>query len=1007
MAITKIGTPELFDFSSLNTALQLPTGDTASRPSAPSTGEWRYNTTLKYVEYYDGGIWRQIDTEELPNPANFPSENFNVSTYYGNATARTLDAKFNEAANFNGASSGSQIFISDADVFSPANNDLSFSVWINTTSTNVGYIASKQNDGVATYEWQFYMNTNGTVAIGVFTSAGSTIAVATSTATVNDGNWHNVAFVIDTNTSVTVYVDKAGVTNSSWSGTMSNTSTDVGIGYGGENMSGNRLEGALDQARFFNTALSSSQIDSLYDSETTTTAATLDFPSGAGCFAAYPFDGDASDLSGTYGGVTTSVNYTGLRFQPDFVWTKNRGLAEPHMLYDSVRGVEQTLYSNTTDGEYNDSGSLTSFDSNGFSLGTYTGTNRDGYDFVAWCFKGGGAPTTDNVAGAGNVPTAGSFKIDGADSTTAAAGTLAAKRQTVNTEAGFSIVKYDGGTGTLPHGLGVTPSLLIQRNISGGTWYVYLPPGVLDSNYNYLELNNTGTGGTTGATPPTSTTFNPVSSSGTYIAYIFANISGYQKVGTYSGTANDNGNYIYTDSNGDGTGTDGFEPAFLLVKRTDTAAAWFIYDNKRIFTSEAPRNPLTGEIRPNENFAEDNYPGFNFYSNGFEVANNGTNMNASGGTYLYLAIAADKNTSVPTAANSFSATTYTSNNGTAFNLYLPLSSDFSWLKNYDNNSWSHLLMDTVRAFTAPYGSAPNTNIISSDSTNAQFDRNSITSFNPNGLSIGTYGGSNDSTNGIISWNWKAGGTAALNVAGDIKSVVNVNQNAGFSIVKYNGASNATTDSDNNGGAGWNIGHSLGVAPSMIIVKKLLAGGTSGVGGWYVGADGITTNPWTTGNGQQIVLNSTDGVASPGGSTKIWNSAPTATTFNVGGWDVVNRNGGTYVAYCFANISGYVKVSTYQANSGSAKTIYTTDDGTSGGSNGFQPSFVLIKNTAAGYSWIITDSARGTGQILYANLTTQQTATSTHITSFNSDGFTIGSSADVNNGSDTYLYLAIK
>jgi hypothetical protein len=114
-----------------------------------------------------------------------------------------------------------------------------------------------------------------------------------------------------------------------------------------------------------------------------------------------------------------------------------------------------------------------------------------------------------------------------------------------------------------------------------------------------------------------------------------------------------------------------------------------------------------------------------------------------------------------------------------------------------------------------------------------------------------------------------------------------------------------------------------------------------------------------------------------------------------------------VAYCFANISGYVKVSTYQANSGSAKTIYTTDDGTSGGSNGFQPSFVLIKNTAAGYSWIITDSARGTGQILYANLTTQQTATSTHITSFNSDGFTIGSSADVNNGSDTYLYLAIK
>ena len=77
MATTKITTPELFDFSDLNTALQLPTGPTSGtggRPSSPNTGEWRYNTTLKYVEYYDGGTWRQIDTEELPNPSDFPSE---------------------------------------------------------------------------------------------------------------------------------------------------------------------------------------------------------------------------------------------------------------------------------------------------------------------------------------------------------------------------------------------------------------------------------------------------------------------------------------------------------------------------------------------------------------------------------------------------------------------------------------------------------------------------------------------------------------------------------------------------------------------------------------------------------------------------------------------------------------------------------------------------------------------------------------------------------------------
>ena len=80
MAITKIGTPELFDFSATNTALQLPTGDTASRPATPSTGEWRFNSELKYVEFWDSTAWRQIDTESA---AVFkPSENFNTNTYF-------------------------------------------------------------------------------------------------------------------------------------------------------------------------------------------------------------------------------------------------------------------------------------------------------------------------------------------------------------------------------------------------------------------------------------------------------------------------------------------------------------------------------------------------------------------------------------------------------------------------------------------------------------------------------------------------------------------------------------------------------------------------------------------------------------------------------------------------------------------------------------------------------------------------------------------------------------
>jgi hypothetical protein len=978
MAITKIGTPELFDFSSLNTALQLPTGPTSGtggRPSSPSTGEWRFNTTLKYVEYWDGGAWRQIDTEALPTPDDFPSQNFNVTTYYGNVTARTLDAKFNEAANFNGASSGSQIFISDADVFSPANNDLSFSVWIKTTSTSVGYIASKQDDGAATYEWQFYMNTNGTVAIGVYTSSGTHIATATSTATVNDGNWHNVAFVIDTNTSVTVYVDKAGVTNSSWSGTMSNTSTDVGLGYGGENMSGNRLEGALDQARFFNTALTSTQINSLNDNETTTTAATLDFPSGAGCFAAYPLDGDASDLSGTYGGVTTSVYYTGLRFQPDFVWTKNRGLAEPHMLYDSVRGVEQTLYSNDTDAQYNDSGSLTSFNSNGFGLGTYTGTNRDGYEFVAWCFKGGGNSNTWNIDGTG-YGTVSAAGLDG--------GTISPTGASVNTGSGFSIIQYTGNDtqdATYNTGLTVTSDLVITKSTSTMSWYVW--SSVLPSGTNYLKLE-ASVGQQTTYTPLYPT--NPVSggagvfkigsdqgvneSTKSYISYHFANISGYQKIGTYPGTGLDVGNYIYTDSNGDGTGTDGFEPAFLLVKRTDTSADWFIYDNKRMYTSEAPHNPFSGELRPNRNIAEDDYDGYNFYSNGFELANSGTNMNASGGTYLYLAIAADKNTSVPSADNSFETTLY-SGSGSAQPIYGSFKPDFVWTKNYLANA-SHYLFDSVRG--------PGKEIYSDLTTQEYADPATLTSFAPNGFSVGTGTGVNNSSNSYVAWNWKAG-PPSININGTRKSVVSANANAGFSIVSWKGD-----------GATATIGHGLGVAPNLIFVKKL-----DGTSNWPVYSSVLTSAAY------RLLL---DDTVQQNTTNDEWNStAPTADVFSVGNGGNVSDNDKAFIGYCFANKAGYVSIGSYAGN-GLATGVFTV--------TGFEPSWLLVKeyDDAGGY-WIIVDNKRNTSNPRTLNLFPNAQDVETNFGHFDflssgGGGFQpANNNADTNASGKNYLYMAIK
>ena len=281
---------------------------------------------------------------------SFDSDGFSLGSNVGNNLNNSPLVSWNWKAGtdtyagvFNGASNGSQILIPDAAVFSPANNDLSFSGWVKTTQTSGSYIFSKQNDGTGTYEIQFYMNSNGTVNLALWTSGGSGVASVTTTATVNDGNWHNVVFVIDTNTSVSVYVDTAVVTSSSWSGTMSNTSADVGLGYGGAGMAGNRFAGSLDQARIFNTALTQSQVTSLYN-ETASNNDILNFPAGAGCIAAYPLNKTANDLSGNYNGTASNVTYT----KPGYTGRNNDGSIESQVSANQDAGFSIVTW--TSDG---------------------------------------------------------------------------------------------------------------------------------------------------------------------------------------------------------------------------------------------------------------------------------------------------------------------------------------------------------------------------------------------------------------------------------------------------------------------------------------------------------------------------------------------------------------------------------------------------------------------------------------------------------------------------------
>jgi len=327
MATTKITSPELFELGSLNTALKLPSGTTAERPTSPSTGEWRYNTTTNLIEFYDGGAWRDLQSQDIPPIA---SEHFNTVTYSGTSATQSI---------------------------------------------------------------------------------------------------------------------------------------------------------------------------------------------------------------------------TGVGFKPDWVWIKRTDGSENHYVQDSSRGSTYQIYTNLTDAEFNETGAITSFDSDGWTMGSYNGINNSGEEYVAWCWKANGGTTSSNTDG-----------------------TISSTVQ-VNTKGGFSIVQYTAnGTGgaTVGHGLNSAPELIILKNLdrAGYGWLVYhkdISPAAA------IVLNTTGAKSTqTGYfndTATTSTVFTLGSDTfgnyagDDYIAYCFESKAEYSKFGSYTGNGSTNGPVINT----------GFEPAFLMIKRTDTA----------------------------------------------------------------------------------------------------------------------------------------------------------------------------------------------------------------------------------------------------------------------------------------------------------------------------------------------------------------------------------------------------------------------------------------------------
>ncbi len=971
MAITKITTPELFDFSATNTALKLPTGDTASRPASPSAGEWRFNSELKYVEYWDGGAWTQIDTEAVPNPDDFPSENFNVSTYFGNGGTQTIDAKFNEAANFNGSSS--LITLPDSSVISQQNN-FTISFWVKPNGfVSYGTVLTLYSD----YRNYVDIRTNGILG---FDATGS--QVDTPSSSITDGVWQHIAITKSSTAGTVIYVNGTPVaTDASDTGNATDfTSNSYPNTMGAYKLTGSASDffpGSLDQVRIFNTVLpetGTASIATLY-AETTTTASTLNYPVGAGCVAAYQLDGDASDVGGTYGGVETDIEYTGLRFQPDMVWIKNRVGNQDHVLLDSVRGVQEIIRPNNTDAEFTGSGGagqdyLSAFNSNGFTVGDATNTGGSSGEYVAWCWKAGGAPDAINSNAAGLAPTLGSVMIDGVKSTAALAGTTPATKISANTKSGFSVVEYAApGSVEIAHGLTQAPEIIIQKRTDvTSEWVTYTATTGLQK---YLQLQDDAqvANDANFMTAVGASTFTSQWSSNShdYINYCFHSVAGYQKAGSYTG--NGGVNTISTEvTSGDG----GFEPAFIMYKAIDASSKWWaIRDNKR----GADRI-----LFPNKNNTEETKSPNNliFLTNGFQLQDGDSYMNGPGVNYIYLAIAADKDSSVPTQANSFSPTLYTGNGATQ-NIYTPFAPDFTWLKERSGTQWNSLY-DSIRGV--------GNRIVSNSSNGQNNDPNRLTSFNPNSFSIGTDGDTNTLNDTYASWNWKAGGLPTINNDGtNITSIVSANQAAGFSIVKYTGIGSTAS-----------VGHGLGVIPKLIIAKCLDI-----TSAWVVYSE-------TTGIDKFIELND---LTPPTTSSGYWgSSAPTTSVFEVNNGNSNNNStGNNIIAYCFADITGYQKIGSYTWTG----TSYTA--GTLVTNLGFTPRFVIIKNTTVDGDWQIYDNQRVSGTqsyALYADLEDAESTAGQQGIIFDSDGFSAGTGADgnvtasssINKNGSTYIYLAI-
>ncbi len=311
--------------------------------------------------------------------------------------------------------------------------------------------------------------------------------------------------------------------------------------------------------------------------------------------------------------------------------------------------------------------------------------------------------------------------------------------------------------------------------------------------------------------------------------------------------------------------------------------------------------------------------------------------------------------------------TYTGNGGTQNIGGLNFEPGLIWLKSRSESGRSHSLYDNVRGASK---------VLKSDNTDSEVTMTGVTSFNPDGFTLGSHVNSNNNNVTYVAWNWRAGGPAVANTAGTINAEVSASTDYGFSICKFTGTGSAAT-----------IGHGLtNQTPKFILVKD---------------TDGSSVN-WrvyhaSTGNGKALFLSNDEAA---GTSTNYWNdTSPTTSLFSVGTDTGINASGNDIIAYVWSEVSGYSKFGSYTGNGSTTGPIITC---------GFKPRWILVKNISSNSTrWIVWDTERDDDTLdkgLSPNLS------SAEVTAFNanilSDGFQIvDSETTLNENNSTFIFAA--